>query len=484
MTSTQGVLTACNDLFMGIEAEAEQSGIYFYGRPVTDFVKEMLEADRVKHKALRETLQETGADSMPAGALYALQLGLCINDYVRRPGIIENMMHRPKLFKKLTPADIQKRAGMTTAAFAQLLYDICTEKGTMFTPADDEKRGYKGPMLLERCLYAAYVYVQVAEYLERQSANFLPVPMNKGMTALTWINTGKADIDENTKQGKIAVGKDVVFSVMSAGVSTGALMLNTYFLYEAARTDKPTLAIPLRDYAVLKKRSTSKQALQKLKAEVLAQMAELKTLHYTCQERIGGRLKDSGEIYINGGTAAVIKGVIYWNYNIDLFRQLVLYAPTDTPTELLAADPRTSTFYFGMYIAQNRRLNEGKPGREKINMRTLIGKSPNMPTYEEVMNSNRNITDRIIKKTFADLDALETLYYEFYTKDGIRIDDPVALDYQTFINGYIQVDYSEYPEHADRVKKRQERQKKAQAAKEKAQLEAAAKAAAKEAQKG
>lgn len=483
MNSTQGVMEACYNLFMTIEAEAAQSDIYFYGRPVTDFVKELLEAGQVRHRALKDALQAANADTMPAGALYALQFGICVNDYIKRPGMIDDLLHRPRIFKRLTAKDVQKRAGMDTAAFAQMLYDICTEKGRKLTPADDEKDGYKSPMLLERCLYASYVYNQVAEYLERQNAAFVPVPFNKGMQALALINTGIADIDENTKQGKITVG-DVVFSVIAPKISTGALMLNDFFLKEAYRTQGASVAIPLREYAEAKKRSTTKQALQKLKAEVLEQMQELKPLHYSCQERIGGKLKTIGRIDINGGTAAVVNGVIYWNYNQDLFSQLLLYAPTDYPAELWAADPRTSTYYFGRYIAQNRRLNEGKPGREKIYMRTLVEKSPNLPTYAEVMKGNRNIADRIIKKAFADLDALETLYYDFYTAAGQRVDNPAALDYQTFIDGYIMVDYTEYPAHPDRVKKRKERQKKAQDAKEKAQLEAAAKAAAEKAQEG
>ena len=459
MNNTQGVIEACYNLFMTIDAEAAQSDVYFYGKPVTSFVRELLETNKIRHKALRESLQTSNTDTIQAGALYALQLGICINDYIKRPGIIESLLHRPRIFKTLSATDIQKLSSMGASAFTQKLFDICTDKGRKLTPADDE--GQPCPIMLERCLYAAYVYTQVTEYLEKQNAVFVPISFNKGISALDWINKGIVDFDEKTKQVKIEVN-DVVFSGKSKKISTGALMLKDFLLWEACRKKSPTVEVTLREYAEKKHRSTSKQALQKLKEEVWKQMKELIPVHISCQEKIDGKLKTLGQISINGGTAAVVKGVIRWNFNQDLFDILIKYSPTDYLTELWAADPRTSTYYFGKYIIQNRRLNENKRGRDKINIRTLIEKSPNLPTYDEVMNGNRDLTGRIVKKTFEDLDALESLYYEFYTKTGERIDNPDTISYQTFINGYIVVDYSDFPAHPERIeaeKKRKKRKK-------------------------
>lgn len=481
MNSTQGVLEAVNSLLLAIEGEALQSEIYFYGKPVNDFAADVLASNKVRQKALKEALQESGSDVMPAGALYVMQFNVCVSDYIKRPGMIDDLLHRPRIFKQLTPAAVQKYAGMKVADFAQLLYDICTDKGRKLTPADDAANGYKSPILMERCLNAAYVYTQVAAYLDKQNATFLPVPMPNGVMQLPWINTGIADIDEYTKQGKIIVG-DTVFSVRKSEISTGALMLFLYLLHKAHNKGTASLSIPLREYAEVKKRSTSKQAIQKLKAEVAEQLEELAPLGYDAFAKVAGKAKSTGHILLNGGTHTVENGEIRWNFNQDLFNQLMIYAPTDTPLELFAADPRTSTFYFGMYIAQNRRLNEDKPGRDKIYMRTLVEKSPNLPTYAEVMKGNRNIADRIIKKAFADLDALETLYYDFYTAAGELVQSPDTVDYQTFINGFILVDYSDYPAHPDRVKKGQEHRKKQQDARERAQLAAAAKAAAENSQ--
>lgn len=451
MNSTQGVLEACFALLYQIEGTAETKGLYINGKPLEDY--------------------------MPAGALYVLEFTSCINDYIKRPGMVDNLLEtRKRLFKTLTPASIRKYAALDVDGFAKALYDIITCKGKNTVPASDEK----SPDFIERCLYAAYVYTQIADFLDRQNAAFALVPLNKGMSALALINSGAQDIDKRTKKGKITVG-DVTFEISEGykgKVSTAAIMLNDFFLQESYRTGSASIAVPLRDLATLKKRSTSKQAILKLRNEVLEQMEELKPLGYRCRERIGGKWKEAGRIDINGGTAVIVNGVIYWNFNQDLYRQLSLYAPTDYPRELWSVDPRTNQFFFGRYIAQNRRLNEGKPGRDKIPIKTLISKTPNLPSYDEVMNGNRDVSGRIIKKTFADLDALESVYYDVFTADGKRIDNPEDMDYQTFISAYIEIDYSDFPQHTERVKQRQQRQKRLKEAKEKREIEAAAKAEA------
>ena len=450
MNSTQGVLEACFALLYQIEGTAETKGLCINGKPLEDF--------------------------MPAGALYVLEFTSCINDYIKRPGMIDELLKRPRVFKPLTPAGVRKYAALDVDGCAKVLYDLITSKGKTLVPAADEK----SPDFIERCLYAAYVYTQTADFLDRQNATLALVPLNKGMSALALINNGTQDIDKRTKKGKITVG-DVTFEISEGykgKVSTAAIMLNDFFLQESYRAGSTSIAVPLRDLAVIKKRSTSKQAILKLRNEVLEQMEELKPLGYRCRERIGGKWKEAGRIDLNGGTAVIIGGVIYWNFNQDLFKQFSLYAPTDYPRELWSVDPRTNQFFFGRYIAQNRRLNEGKPGRDRIPIKTLISKTPNLPSYDEVMKGNRNVSDRIIKKTFADLDALESLYYDVYTADGKRVDNPEDMDYQTFIAAYIEIDYSDYPQHTKRVEQRQKRQKKLKEAKEKREIEAAAKAAA------
>lgn len=409
----------------------------------------------------------TSKGDLPARALYIAHFMLGVND-------MEDAEMQKAFLKKykkraVTPAQTRKYAAMETEEFATLLYNIATENGSDLYGDSDK--------ILIRCMYAAYVYSCVAAFLGVQSSTFALVPQNKGINALALINTGILDLDQKTKKGKVIVD-DVTFEIenyQKGEVSTGALMLNDILLSESKRRENASIAIPVRALATIKGRSTSKQAILKLRNELVAQMDELAPIGFRGKEKIDGKWHESGSIKINGGTHIIKDGVLYWNYNADLFKQFSALAPMDLPKELWKVDPRTNQYYFGRYIAQNWRINEGKKGRTKIMIKTLISKSPNLPTYETVMQGNRNVSDRIIKKTFADLDALETLYYDAYTADGQLVENPAEMGYEDFINGYIVVDYSDYPAHPKRIKQRTERKKKAEATKEKRQLKDAAK---------
>ena len=405
-------------------------------------------------------------------ALYAGNFMLSVDDFEKDTGGFAAEMF-PMLLKKkpLTPAQIRKYAAMETEDFAQLLYNLATDNGK--TIEDDTKN------IVRKCIYPAYVYYSVSRFIEDQGRIFAFVPQNKAMNTLALINTGKFSLDEKTKTGKVKVA-DAVFELKNFSktqVSTATLILNDILLDECRKAGTPSITISVRELAKLKGRSETKQAIQKLRAELVDQMEELASIKYTGREKIDGKWKNSGGLEINGGTHIIKDGILYWNYNADLYSQLSELAPMDYPKELWRTDPRTNQYYFGRYIATNWRLNEGKKGRCKITIRTLISKTPNLPTYAEVMKGNRNVSARIIKKTFEDLDALESVYYDVYTADGQKVEDPMAMDYPTFIKAYIMVDYSDYPQHEKRIDSRIRRQKRIADAKEKAQAKAAAKKA-------
>jgi hypothetical protein len=373
------------------------------------------------------------------------------------PAITATLFDHLKLYKRPTPATIRKYAGMDTAKFAAALVDIITGKG----------RGkLDGDSINWRCVYAGYIYLQTDEYLRDQTATFASVPQSKTSNALVKINTNSPDIDRITGRGQIEI-QDTVFEIegYKGNLSTGALILTDIFLYECRRTGSASIAIPLTDLARMKGRSTSKPALDKLRAETVAQMNELSAISYRGRSKVNGRWKDSGRVQLNGGTAVIVNSIVNWNFNQDFFSDVTHLAPMDYPRMLWKVDPRTSQFYFGRYIAQSYRLNEGKPGRQRIKIKTLVEQSPNLPSYARVMQGDRRVKDRIIAKTFKDLDALDAvLFYEVYTADGQLVQYPDSLDYNTFINGYVEIDYSNFPQHPDRLtanKKRADKRKRA-----------------------
>ena len=267
-------------------------------------------------------------------------------------------------------------------AFAQALYNICTDNGQKLTFADDI--GKPAPIMLDRCLYAAYVYTQVAEYLERIANTFLPVPMPNGLMQFPFLNTGDIRYEARTRQGVSVVG-DTEFVLTNDNVKPATMMLFLYLLYKARDTNNPKVYVPLMEYAEVRKRSTTKPAMQKFRVEIMEQLAELKEMKYKGFAFIKGKRTPTGVIEFNGGTALIENGNIHWNFNQDLYESLFKDLPEDVPREIFSLNLRkyANAFYFGMYIAQNWRLNEwDMPARKKITIGTLISISPELPTYE------------------------------------------------------------------------------------------------------
>ena len=383
------------------------------------------------------------------------------------PGLTDTLFDYLKLYKRPTPETIRKYAAMSAEKFTAALVDVITGKGRGALEAD---------AVNWRCVYAGYIYLQVDEYLRDQTAAFVQVPQSKATNALVKINSGELDVDKLTRRSTITV-QDTVFEIAgySGKLSTGAMILFDIFLHESRRTGSASISIPLTDLARMKGRSTSKPALDKLRAETIKQMDELSPIHYRGRSKVKGKWNESGKIHINGGTAIIVNSEVRWNFNQDFSADVTHLAPMDYPRELWKVDPRTNQFFFGRYIAQNYRLNEEKPGRQRIRIRTLIEQSPNLPSYAAVMSGDRRVKDRIIAKTFKDLDALGSIFYKVYTADGREVLCPDSLDYNTFINAYIEIDYSDFPTHAPRINAKQQRTKRAKAAAERRQAQSAAK---------
>jgi len=491
MNSTQGILNACIKQLSEIKETVNGPDVghlpVMYGPNATDLVQlGAVYSERFFScvtPSLRYPVRVTpskDADGLPDLVLTSLSEADATEDnpvipaLSADPAILSTVFDQLKAYKRPTPKQIQRYADMTAERFTAALVEIITGKGR--GPLDADAINW-------RCVYAGYIYLQVTEYLADQTATFALVPQSTTTNALARINTGDQAIDPYTRRGKIKV-QDTIFELAGfkgkpGQVSTKALMLNDIFLQECRRTSSASIAIPLSTLARIRGKSTSPASLKDFRTEVLEQMAELSAIYYRGRSKVDGKWQENCTIRLNGGTSGIVGGVVRWNYNQDFYNDVTTLAPMDYPRELWKVDPRTNQFYFGRYIALNYRLNEGKAGRHRIRIKALVGITPNLPSYEAVMAGNRHVRDRIICKTFADLDALESIFYEVYTADGTKVEHPESMDYDTFINGFIEVDYSTYPTHASRAAAKERRAQRTKAAIERQQAREAAKKAAK-----
>ena len=91
---------------------------------------------------------------------------------------------------------------------------------------------------------------------------------------------------------------------------------------------------------------------------------------------------------------------------------------------------------------ENKRINYGKPNADRIKISTLLKSLTDLPTYEEVRNTNRAYFTRIIEPVLRDLGETpqiqEIFAYAFEGPDGQPLSYDsfynANLDYETFAN--------------------------------------------------
>jgi len=259
------------------------------------------------------------------------------------------------------------------------------------------------------------------------------------------------------------------YKTLTNGISTTTFMLLDCFLIHFTEQSKKDVRIrlPLRKYMEMRELNDLKSA----RAQVLSGIEALKLIEYEALEKIGGKWKPSGSISIYGGTGYIKNGIIYFNFNVDFFNVLLNYRVMEYSKETLRLNPKQHphAYYFSRYIDENYCMNEGKERVSIITIKTLIKKSPLLPSYDEIIQSptyKGNVYRGIIEPVIKDLDSIDRLFYDFIDKAGKIIDDPLITfkgtgGYMEFISSKIRINYSDYEQHTERIERRKRHTEKA-----------------------
>lgn len=300
--------------------------------------------------------------------------------------------------------------------------------------------------------------------LIEQNSNFIKVSQNKITNAFPALFN--ADLQIDLEGNATANVKGVNFEIKGftfgpngkLSLRTQTRMLFDAFLNKYYQVREPSITMPLKEYAELRGKKTTPDALKELRKEVVEDLTVLKFISAQCSEKIKGKRTPSGYIGLCGGTAFIKNGIIYFNFNPDLTKTLNVLAPLDYSKETLKADPRTSVYYFSHYIDRNFRRNEGKKRQNIISVRTLLETTPNIPKIEDIKRAY--VKQRIIQPFFRDLDRINRILYTVVDEKKNVVEDPLKLDYDTFIGCSIIIEnYDEYPQHPERIKKRELKKK-------------------------
>lgn len=108
-----------------------------------------------------------------------------------------------------------------------------------------------------------------------------------------------------------------------------------------------------------------------------------------------------------------------------------------------------TSYYILEKILENKRQNaKNHPDRiDRIKVSTLLENCPNLPTYDEVMNGNRNVDDRIIQPFLKGVERLsEAFNYSFVDANGNPVNYENDTSYDSFIKWELIIRWNDYPE--------------------------------------
>lgn len=220
----------------------------------------------------------------------------------------------------------------------------------------------------------------------------------------------------------------------------------------------PAVALSLEEY--MKKRGL------KDKKEARKQVTDdLETLFNATisfkEKRKKGQEQDFHDIRIID-SKGIRKGIINVTFGTAFYNILLGYPIMPYPAQLweLNSKRNPNSFYLLRKIAEHKNMNVGKKNEDIIAVKTLLAAAPNLPSYEEVMNTDRAISRRIIEPFERDMDALEdTLTWTYCHSNNTPLTDEElsSMSYDTFISLLIKIDWKQYPDQTARLERKAKR---------------------------
>ena len=149
------------------------------------------------------------------------------------------------------------------------------------------------------------------------------------------------------------------------------------------------------------------------------------------------------------------RGKVYIDLT-NFFHDLLVYhsMPMAYFKLMFKLDPKkdSTALYILRAILENKRINKASPRSNRIRVKTLLEKIPSLPSYDEVMGSNRHVYDRIIAPVLEGVERLAQpdegafTRYSFMGKDAKPLDYD-SIDYDSFVNADLIIEeWNQYPE--------------------------------------
>lgn len=301
---------------------------------------------------------------------------------------------------------------------------------------------------------------------EREKNTFSTIRQGTATNALTKV---KANTKRNTiidpitgtatiKQGNLTITIPDFTKLTGFKTSTYQLLDALTVALTETGAKNPIVALPLDEYMAKRglkdKKEARKQATDDLETLFNAKISFK-------EKRKKGQEQDFHDIRIID-SKGIRKGIINVSFGTAFYNILLGYPIMSYPSQLwtLNSKRNPNSFYLLRKIAEHKNMNIGKKNEDIIAVKTLLAVAPNLPSYEEVMETDRHLDQRIIQPFERDMNALEdTLTWTYCHSNNSPLTDKelASLSYETFTTLLIKTDWKLYPNQTARLERKAER---------------------------
>lgn len=143
--------------------------------------------------------------------------------------------------------------------------------------------------------------------------------------------------------------------------------------------------------------------------------------------------------------------IIFFTFSDEFFIIMKTMPVMHYPEKLFRINLKKNpnSYYFLKKIAEHKKMNYFKKNADTLSVKTLLSSTPELPSYEEVLNSDRAVNRRIIEPFERDMNELsDTLRWEYCHSNGIRLTDEELenFNYHIFYGLLIKIKWFAYPE--------------------------------------
>jgi len=286
-------------------------------------------------------------------------------------------------------------------------------------------------------------------------------------------STTQPVIDAITGNATIEQGTLRVF-IDSYNELTGGLRVSTSKLLDActiALTEanhyrgadselKPTVTIPLDRFMELCGVPSTKASKDKMRRKVKEDLDTLYHISMEWTENSGKKQRDFAKMRICE-KVGIIRGNITLSFSMDMARYLTNAYLMQYPVEILKLDERNANIYpLGRKLLLHNSIdnNRRKGTANIISVTSLLAVCPTIPTYEQVMSTDRAVDRRIKERLETALNALSFISWEYSNSKGVALTEEqlAATDYKTFSELYILFEVLDAPDHTARLERKAE----------------------------